>query len=1521
MAYLQRAGVLVCALLFFLAGNAAPAQAYDLVPNARLRVSSVADMSGMPLDQTSGLAALRDGDEDTAWKPVDGATAWIEIGLSSTGEPVGVTLDRIELVWGEGYPEALTVTAGPDRETQRMVTRVAIAQPDSLDVIPPIQVDNVQVVFLKFEGKGFSVAEVRVHASQAPQVAALTGLSVSERDGQVWLSYDWPAGAHHIEIERSGDPSLDHTWTTVNTRSADRPPDAGAYWYNARAVDYTGTPGEWSPSVILNNYAPSGPTIISWRGVVEGFYGPPWSWSTRLDTVRQLGLWGFNTYIYAPKKDSKHRTQWRDLYDEDELANFKALLELGHQMGVRIVYAISPGQSIDPLSNSDLNDLTAKLDQLAQIGYVDFALLMDDIDIDPDADSGANHAVLVDRLYTWLEETLPDEPQLWFVPTVYAGTAGRISGDERAYLEAFKSVPQNVLIGWTGEEIFDETITRDEAESIAELVGHKLWLWDNYPVNDGSLGLGMHMGPVSGRGVDLLTSENLAGVMVNPMIEGRASWFVLSSWADLLIDPTAYDPDTQTVERVAEALDPDLDASTFLLLRDYFLSFKDWDGMENTPVLNDAVETFITRLSLGSPAQIRAAADELHDLLLDSAEMAARIEWDCTKRGLSDELSQRLSKLLALLEGAQIAIDLLQADLYGWRQTFTSYDRRLTELVEGPLALNYPIAENNLLSLIELARAPENERPIGRLVGQALVEPIIAEPLPQARVGQPWYYDAGFNILPDRVTWGVETDVSLNAAIAENGRLSLVPAQAGRYWVRVEAQRDETVISKLFPLVVVPALAQLDAPSLPMTTELLDQNGVPVLMQNGIVVPDVAMCQYARMSLSGSWKKRRMTVDHNLTFSERSSDVLDLMEMESGGAHLPEFDDTQWTDTTLPAVENRMPPTGHPSGPEELWGGVWYRREAPVPSGGKQVRLVMLAADYLVDVWADGLYLGWHEGGYSPAYFSLPPELSDRETVTLTVRIDRPRPGDVSGLLPPKPESDWWLYAGIVQDMYWEYLPATQKVVIARAAAIPQSSTGQMQLDLVLEELSGAARDIRVRVEAFQTDPTNSAYWSGASISSAMTNKVEVADNETTLTLNAGERRGLRMSPRVISASLWEPKNPRIYAIRIQVVEDAGENTDTDEAVLDRYISHMGFREIRINEEGKILFNGQRTFWPGIARHEDSADAGRTMTWTRILNDLRMMKAQGAWLLRAGHYPNHPDTTVLADRLGLVVMTEIPAWWMDEQNFAEQKQRGLAIQMWREMIFQNISRPSVVMWGACNECRPAPDAQPMRDYLSELHADLDTNYPDGRLVTQSLAANWYDMGGSETVDAVDVAGFTSYFGIFYGNSETIEVDTAAFFERVHEDFPLMPLFITEYGALSEPDQSDALLQLQVLNDVWKAVQPYASVTEKRKVNPDGYVLGMTWWTMFDWYTIGIGLQTMGLYSMDRSVWKPAAERLRELYMPYTSGPIDDGEPDTPLNKEDVTDCSHAGNPGSIFILMMLLGLGAFLRGRKIRRRA
>ncbi len=73
---------------------------------------------------------------------------------------------------------------------------------------------------------------------------------------------------------------------------------------------------------------------------------------------------GLNTYVYAPKDDTKHRSRWRDLYSPEESSELSQLIHMSKRYGIKFVYALSPGLDITYSSEKDLSALKRKFHQV-----------------------------------------------------------------------------------------------------------------------------------------------------------------------------------------------------------------------------------------------------------------------------------------------------------------------------------------------------------------------------------------------------------------------------------------------------------------------------------------------------------------------------------------------------------------------------------------------------------------------------------------------------------------------------------------------------------------------------------------------------------------------------------------------------------------------------------------------------------------------------------------------------------------------------------------------------------------------------------------------------------------------------------------------------------------------------------------------------------------------------------------------------------------------------------------------------
>lgn len=285
------------------------------------------------------------------------------------------------------------------------------------------------------------------------------------------------------------------------------------------------------------------------RGTIEGFYGQPWTQAERLDQMDFYGDVKANTYIYAPKDDPYHRDQWRDPYPVDKLAELGELVSRADANHVQFTFAVSPGQSICFSSATDRALLEAKLQALYDLGTRTFSLPLDDISYGtwncdgdavaygapgPAAAAQAQVDLLNDVQRTWIATHDGARP-LQMVPTEYGDVT------DTSYKQYIRTTLDPVVqVMWTGTDVIPPSITNEQAQQSAALFGRKVFVWDNYPVNDyGSTSGRLLLAPYDKREAGL--SSFLSGIVANPMNQPYASKIAVSGAADFAWNDAGYD--------------------------------------------------------------------------------------------------------------------------------------------------------------------------------------------------------------------------------------------------------------------------------------------------------------------------------------------------------------------------------------------------------------------------------------------------------------------------------------------------------------------------------------------------------------------------------------------------------------------------------------------------------------------------------------------------------------------------------------------------------------------------------------------------------------------------------------------------------------------------------------------------------------------------------------------------------------------------------------------------------------------
>lgn len=278
------------------------------------------------------------------------------------------------------------------------------------------------------------------------------------------------------------------------------------------------------------------------RGIVEGFYGKPWSHQERLDMLRFEGDHRMNVYYYAPKDDPYHRKLWREPYPPARMKQLGELTKTARANFVDFCFAISPGLSMVWSSDADFERLADKLRSVSKLGVSCFALFLDDVPQElenPDDRAhyktlAAAHADVINRLHKSLKSQ-SSQYRLAVTPATYTNAWG-----SRDYIRDLgAAVNPDIPIVWTGPNVVSPEVTVAQAREWGALLRRKPLVWDNFPVNDG-IPWRLNLGPLGGRDAGLPTV--VRGFFSNPMNQAQASKIPLQTIAEYLWNPAPYDP-------------------------------------------------------------------------------------------------------------------------------------------------------------------------------------------------------------------------------------------------------------------------------------------------------------------------------------------------------------------------------------------------------------------------------------------------------------------------------------------------------------------------------------------------------------------------------------------------------------------------------------------------------------------------------------------------------------------------------------------------------------------------------------------------------------------------------------------------------------------------------------------------------------------------------------------------------------------------------------------------------------------
>lgn len=418
------------------------------------------------------------------------------------------------------------------------------------------------------------------------------------------------------------------------------------------------------PSV-SNNHIEDYPDIKV-RGVVEGFYGTPWTHEDRLNQLRFYGRHKLNTYIYAPKDDLYHRAKWREPYPESEMQRMKELIATAKANKVDFVFAVSPGIDIQfdgTAGAKDLQTLLDKFESLYRMGVRSFAVYYDDIE----DKSARKQALVLNKLQEEFIEKKGDVKPLLTVPTEYFTLdMADQNGVVKAYTKDFAAtVHKQINVMYTGPGVVCESINEADIAKVSNIYQRKMAVWWNYPVNDYLLNK-LALGPI--YGLDQHIARYSDYFVMNPMEHADLSKITLQTGAEYAWSPERYDADmawrralTMQYGDLAKAMTVFADHSSYM--------DKEWAkvGRPDAPQLRQSMDALFTKIKNKQSAAREIV--QLYNAFHEMEQAALSLKKNLNKANLQAAQPQ-IELLGQLAQYDKVALKMLEAKCNGDMDTY-----------------------------------------------------------------------------------------------------------------------------------------------------------------------------------------------------------------------------------------------------------------------------------------------------------------------------------------------------------------------------------------------------------------------------------------------------------------------------------------------------------------------------------------------------------------------------------------------------------------------------------------------------------------------------------------------------------------------------------------------------------------------------------------------------------------------------------------------------------------------------------
>ena len=453
-------------------------------------------------------------------------------------------------------------------------------------------------------------------------------------------------------------------------------------------------------------------------------------------------------------------------------------------------------------------------------------------------------------------------------------------------------------------------------------------------------------------------------------------------------------------------------------------------------------------------------------------------------------------------------------------------------------------------------------------------------------------------------------------------------------------------------------------------------------------------------------------------------------------------------------------------------GDNWYERTFAVPSFESDEELVLRfgSVTHQAKVYVNGQLLGEHIGGFTPFEVRIPEELTREKELLISVCANNILDHTT---LPVGNYSEEKLPDGTVKKKVSENFDFFNYAGIQRPVQL-----------LVLPK--ARIEDIVVTYDVHENDATVKVVVEHTA--NGGTAKVTLLDEDGEVVAKGEAESELE----IVNVRRWEVLDAYLYTAKVELF--AGEE------LVDEYEELFGVRTVRV-ENGQFLVNDKPVYFKGFGKHEDSYVNGRGFNEAVNLMDLNLMKNVGANSYRTAHYPYSEEMMRLSDRMGFLVIDEVPAVGLFANFTAALSMNSggtKPIKTWefyqtmenhklalKELVARDKNHACVVLWSVANEPDGAGEGadkyfEPLVKYVKE----LDPQKRPTTVVNIMMATPEQDL----ISPLIDVLCLNRYYGWYlnHGDIEGARVGLRKELKEWQEKYPDKPIIMTEYGADTLP---------------------------------------------------------------------------------------------------------------------------------------